>query len=127
MSFRLVSPGPFATKSTTVRPSILNDVLKVNAYEGGTVVFPQPIDNTLSTVDFTLKIGANTAQVGDRLLIFIRAINPGGNTVTMNLDPIFFLTFCGESSSSVTITDLERWELLFFWDGEKFVCTTDNC
>jgi len=85
------------------------------------------IDNNIETRNFTLNADTSSTQINDRVILMFKVTNAGGNTVTCNLSSDFYYTRCGNQSSSFPISGFERMVIEFFYDGEKYVNTYDNC
>ncbi len=83
----------------------------------------------LDSVSFIIG-NINNCAFGNRLTFAIK-VDPGNSTGTLIFDPIFFyMTMCGNvspDSNIINIGGLERWVITFFFDGEKYVNTMDNC
>lgn len=115
--------------NTIVTPSVVYDgIYTVNANGTDSYILNfNIIDNNLETRNFTLNANTTLAQVNDRVILMFKVTNAGGNTVTCNLSSNFYYTKCGDYVSTFTISGFERMVIEFFYDGEKYVNTYDNC
>ena len=114
---------------TVVDPSVVYDgTYTVNA-NGATnyIVNFNIIDNNLETRNFTIDADTSLAEVNDRVILMFKVTNTGGNAVTCNLSNNFYYTRCGDYDASFNISGFERMVIEFFYDGEKYVNTYDNC
>ena len=115
--------------NTIVTPSVVYDgiyTINPNGVDSYILNF-NIIDNNLEQRHFTIDADTTLAQVNDRVVLMFKVTNAGGNTVTCNLSSDFYYTRCGEYSTSFLISGLERMVIEFFYDGEKYVNTYDNC
>lgn len=86
------------------------------------------IDNSAANFAFSLTVDTTNAEMGDRLQLFTKyASTTSGFSVTVNLSTDFYFTQCGSVETSYTNQDLERLVYIYTFDGEKYVCTYDNC
>jgi hypothetical protein len=115
--------------NTVVNPSVVYDgTYTVNANGASNyIVNFNIIDNNLETRNFTINADTSSAEVNDRVILMFKVTNAGGNTVTCNLSNNFYYTRCGDYDASFTISGFERMVIEFFYDGEKYVNTYDNC
>jgi len=87
------------------------------------------IDNNSETRNFTIDAETSLAQINDRVVLMFKVTNfdSEANSVICNLTNNFFYTRCGDKVTSFNIADFERMVIEFFYDGEKYVNTYDNC
>lgn len=115
--------------NTIVHPSIvINGTYTVNT-SGATnyIVVFDLIDNSTNNINFTVNANTSSASIGDRVVLMFKISNPTVRTVNMTLGSQFYYTFCGGSSSNVSLGSYERYVIEFIYDGEKYVNTYDNC
>jgi hypothetical protein len=86
------------------------------------------IDNSSETRTFTINANITSAQINDRVVLMFKVTNNiESNSVTCILSNEFYYTKCGDKVSSFNIANFERMVIEFFYDGEKYVNTYDNC
>jgi len=138
----------FKIEDTNVNSSVnevYNDSTSINnssllTYPDTTTIVPnkrnyviifQTIDNSTSTFKFLLNVDTSKSQINDQLTIMMKISNPSGNSIKMILSTNFYLTYCGGNvANGIIETYIENFERLvftFIFDGQKFVCTYDNC
>ena len=84
------------------------------------------IDNSLSVVYINVDINTDNSVIGDTCVIMVKNLY-NNNNVYISFTENFFYTACGndETTSQTEITN--RFATKFTFDGEKYVCTNDNC
>jgi len=85
------------------------------------------IDNTSSSVNFTIDAYTPSASLGDKVTLMFKPSVVGGNQIHMTLSNDFYYTSCGDLNTSENLQNLQRWVFNFTFDGEKYVNTKDNC
>lgn len=86
------------------------------------------IDNSTANFEFSLTVDTTNAEMGDRLQLFTKyASTTGDFDATINLSSDFYFTQCGDVETSYGNQELERLVYIYTFDGEKYVCTYDNC
>jgi hypothetical protein len=116
--------------NTVLNASIVyDDTFTVNANGAHNYVLAfNIINNDSETRTFTIDAVTNLSQINDRVVLMFKVTNSiEPNSVTCNLSNKFYYTKCGTEVSSFNIADFERMVIEFFYDGEKFVNTYDNC
>lgn len=127
-SFRIVGPGLFALRPITAAVNIANGELIIPTAAGGVIAkVYTPIDNSSTTVNFTINSDGKGMRVGDQLILLLQPLVVGGNSIVMSFPSNFFITQCGSQVTSINLEVLERWSIPFTWDGSAFVNTYDNC
>jgi len=125
--------GLSAVTPKLITPTIVDNILAFEAARGGTIVkVLEPIDNSNSPVTVTVQVTSLAkTRVGDKLVMFFKVSNPGNltqNTVTIRVPyDTFYSTQCGQPTDQLGITRMDSVCILFWFDGEKFLNTTDNC
>ena len=117
--------------NTVFNTSVVYDgIFTVNANGSSTYILVfDIIDNNSEARNFTIDANITTAQINDRVIFMFKVTNSDSeaNNVTCNLSNDFFYTKCGDKVSSFNIAEFERMVIEFFYDGEKYVNTYDNC
>jgi hypothetical protein len=125
-----IAPGPFVLKPGIIRATITSLNLTIlNIPRGGAIIQPlEPIDNT-NLVTFTITITGQACDVFDPLVFSYRPLVVGGHPIVMSLPTGFFYysTGCGGVQTAINLAHLERWVIVFRWDGQKFVNDVDLC
>ena len=88
------------------------------------------INNNSGNVTFTIDADTNNASINDRVILMFKVTNPNAGpdySVNMYLGSQFLYTACGDAVSFYNISNFERMVIEFIYDGEKYVCTNDNC
>ena len=88
------------------------------------------INNDSGNVTFTIDANTTSASINDRVILMFKVTNPdAGNdySVNMYLGNQFLYTSCGNAVDYYDISNFERMVIEFIYDGEKYVCTNDNC
>jgi hypothetical protein len=88
------------------------------------------INNNTGSVTFTIDADTSSASINDRVILMFKVTNPnagGDYVVNMYLGNQFFYTACGDVVDHYNIANFERMVIEFIYDGEKYVCTNDNC
>lgn len=88
------------------------------------------INNNSGNVTFTIDADTTNASINDRVILMFKVTNPDAGSdysVNMYLDSQFLYTSCGDAVSFYDISKFERMVIEFIFDGEKYVCTNDNC
>jgi hypothetical protein len=127
-------------QTSTYTSSAVNTVLNTSVVYDGTftvnangshtyILVFDIINNSSETRNFTIDADINSAQINDRVVLMFKVTDYGNevNSVTCNLSDDFFYTKCGDKVSSFNIAKFERMVIEFFYDGEKYVNTYDNC
>ena len=85
------------------------------------------IDNSSGTSVINLDIETESSSIGDVFTLMIKQTNINeDNRVHFVLSEKFYYANCGEYNSDNQM-NTERIVIKFIYDGEKFVCTNDNC
>ena len=117
--------------NTVLNTSVIyDDVFTVNATGSHNYVLAfDIIDNNSETRNFTIDAETSLAQINDRVVLMFKVTNSDSeaNSVTCHLSDKFFFTKCGDKVSAFNIAGFERMVIEFFYDGEKYVNTYDNC
>ena len=116
--------------NTVVTPSVVYDgTYTVNANGSHNYVLAfNIIDNNIEARDFTINADTGSAQINDRVVLMFKVTDPKGpHHVTCHLSNEFYYTACGGKVTTIRISEFERMVVEFFYDGEKYVNTYDNC
>lgn len=109
---------------------IYDDTFTVNAtgFHNYVLAF-DIIDNNSEVRNFTIDADTPFAQINDRVVLMFKVTNYDieANSVICNLTDKFYYTQCGSKVTSFNIAGFERMVIEFFYDGEKYVNTYDNC
>lgn len=118
--------SPPVTVRLTPPPGLLWTTVPLSPSSMRTVVTMSVplVENLYITAD------TSSCQLGDELYVSI-IFDPGNANGFLWFDKNFYWTFCGNPTSFGSFgtegNNLERITQSFFFDGEKFVCSYDNC
>ena len=132
--------------STKIYDTFRTQTLKTNDIEAKTILFKNGtfhikpnennyvakfvIDNSSGTSILNLYIDTNSSSIGDIFTLMITQSNINedneDNRVHFVLSENFYYSNYGAYSSNNRM-DSEHIVIKFIYDGDKFVCTNDNC
>ena len=117
--------------NTVLNASIIyDDVFTVNANGAHNYVLAfNIIDNNSETRTFTIDAETSLSQINDRVVLMFKVTNFDNEAYNVNcyLTDKFYYAKCGDKVASFNIAGFERMVIEFFFDGEKYVNTYDNC
>jgi len=89
------------------------------------------VDNSKSSVNLNIDVDiTEETSVGDTLVLMIKQLFYEKNNIIFNLSDNFFYVTCGEvnnTNNQLNENTSERIVIKFIFDGEKYVCSYDNC
>jgi acetyltransferase-like isoleucine patch superfamily enzyme len=80
------------------------------------------VDNSLSDVYINVDINTDNANIGDTCVIMANNLYNNKKSY-ISFTKRFFYTACGDDQTEIN----NRFATKFIFDGEKYVCTYDNC
>ena len=125
-------------QTTAITTNITNTIVNDDIVPGGTytlnsngahnyIVKFNTINNSSGNVNFTIDADISLASLGDKITLMFKPSVVNGNLIRMTLSSDFYYTTCGDFNTHENLQNLERWVFNFTFDGEKYVCTIDNC
>lgn len=135
MAFALKYPTqpsiPFDSSDVNIfeyDPTGTEITLDIPIFQGYNIVrFSGPIDNSSNSVDIYFNPNDVGTAIGTIMYIMVK-MTTDSNAVNLHFNQdSMYTTACGDYSQTINVGNLERVVLVYTFDGEKFVCSYDNC
>jgi hypothetical protein len=85
------------------------------------------VDNSLSVVYINVDINTDDSIAGDSCVIMVKKLYNNNNPVYISFTEKFYYTACGNDETTSQTQISQRFVTKFIFDGQKYVCTYDNC
>lgn len=123
---------PFDSSDVNIfeyNPTGTEITLDVPIFQGYNIVrFSGPIDNISNPVDIYINPNTAGTAIGTIMYIMVKMASNDDNSVSLHFNEnTMYTTACGDYNDTINVGNLERVVLVYIFDGEKFVCSYDNC
>jgi len=85
------------------------------------------VDNSLSEVYINVDININDSVAGDTCVFMVKNLYNNIKPVYISFTEKFYYVACGNNVTTFQTQVNKRFVVKFIFDGEKYVCTNDNC